>query len=220
MSNAEATDAIPDPELTLRNLTYQAASATKLHSFACAYTQDADKANCIAAATFSKTDPEVTRLAKLCESTLVNQMAFLLHVSNATPTVAVLSCPFPTADGTNAIFAGTLGNSMDIICPVTISMRDVKGSCITVLSSTAHPTRLNMMAMSASDPESEEGPDPEGEAVAEPPGPDRIGPDITNPDAPPCIAAMPKVFPLSGGYRISKGPPINVVATETVSGAS
>ena len=123
MSNTEATVAIPDPELILRDLAYQAASATKLDSFAGAYyTQDADKANRIAA-TFSKTYPETTRLAKICESTLVNQMAFLLHVPNATPTLAVLSCPFPTADGTDAIFAGTLGDSMDIICPFTIRMR-------------------------------------------------------------------------------------------------
>ena len=207
MSNTEATVAIPDPELILRDLAYQAASATKLDSFAGAYyTQDADKANRIAA-TFSKTYPETTRLAKICESTLVNQMAFLLHVPNATPTLAVLSCPFPTADGTDAIFAGTLGNSMDIICPVTIRMRHVKGSCVTVLSSNAHPTRLNM-AMSTSDPvSSKEGPDPEGEAVAEPPGPDRINLGITNPNVPPCIVTMPKVFPLSGGYRISKGTP-------------
>ena len=89
MSNAEATAAIPDQELTLRDLAYQAASATKLDSFAGAYAPEADKANRIAA-TFSKTYRETTRLAKLCESPLVNQMAFLLHVPNATPTLAVL----------------------------------------------------------------------------------------------------------------------------------
>ena len=214
MSISEANITIPDHEPTFNDLAYQAASATKLNSFAGAYVPDIEKANRIAA-TFSKTFPDTTRLAKLCESTLVNQMAFLLKVPGATPTLAVLSCPFPTAKGTEAIFAGSLGDSMDIICPVTIRMRDVKGYCVTVLGTNADATRLNLPT-STSDPVTEEGPDPEGETVAEPAGPDRIGLDITDPTATPCIVAIPKIFPLSGGHRIPKGQPIDVLTTESI----
>jgi hypothetical protein len=123
----------PDPEPTLHDLAYQAASASKLNSFAGAYAPDPDKVKRIAK-TFSKTYPDMTRIANLCDSRLVNQVAFFLDNPNATPTLAVLSCPFPTAMGTEAIFAGTLGDTMDIICPVTIRMRDIKGYCITAVS--------------------------------------------------------------------------------------
>ncbi|KAI2489088.1 hypothetical protein MHU86_25517 [Fragilaria crotonensis] len=83
-------------------------------------------------------------------------------------------------------------------------MRDIKGYCITVAASNSHPTLLNM-ATSTSDPITEEGPDPEDGTVADPPGPDRIGLDITDPDATPCFAAFPKVFLLTGGHKIPTG---------------
>ncbi|KAI2500150.1 hypothetical protein MHU86_14356 [Fragilaria crotonensis] len=214
MFTTDANDPIPDTEPTLRDLAYQAASAAKLNSFAGAYVPDPDKVKRIAT-TFSKTYPDMTRVANICDSNLVNQVAFLLDIPGANPTLAVLSCPFPTALGTDAVFAGTLGDSMDIICPVTIRMRDIKGYCITVAASNSHPTLLNM-ATSTSDPITEEGPDPEDGTVADPPGPDRIGLDITDPDATPCFAAFPKVFLLTGGHKIPTGAKINVNNTDSV----
>jgi hypothetical protein len=214
MPTTAANDPIHDTEPTLRDLAYQAASAAKLNSFAGAFVPDPDKVNRIAT-TFSKTYPDMTRIANICDSSLVNQVAFLLDIPGANPTLAVLSCPFPTAIGTEAVFAGTLGDSMDIICPVTIRMRDIKGYCITVAASNTSPTLLNM-AVSTSDPITEEGPDPDDGTVADPPGPDRIGLDITNPDATPCFAAFPKVFLLAGGHRIPTGVPVTVTTTESV----
>ena len=214
MSTIAATIPNPDTEPTLRDLAYQAASAAKLNSFAGAYVPDPDKAKRITA-TFAKTYPDMTRIANIRDSGLVNQVAFLLEVPGSNPTLAVMSCPFPTAVGTDAVFAGTLGDNMDIICPITIRMRDIKGYCVTVAASNARPTLLNM-ATSTSDPITEEGPDPVDGTVADPPGPDRIGLDITDPDATPVIAAFPKVFLLTGGYRIPTGAPINVTTTDSI----
>ena len=214
MSTVEATIPNPDTEPTLRDLAYQAASAAKLNSFAGAYAPDPDKTKRIAA-TFAKTYPDMSRIANICDSSLVNQVAFFLEVPGASPTLAVLSCPFPTAVGTDAVFAGTLGDTMDIICPVTIKMSDIKGYCVTVAASNVQPTLLNI-ATSTSDPITEEGPDPDDGTVADPPGPDRIGLDITDPDATPCIAAFPKVFLLTGGHKIPAGVPINVATTDSL----
>ena len=50
-----------------------------------------------------------------------------------------------------------------------------------------------------------------------------MGLDITDPTATPCIVAIPTIFPLSGGYRIPKGQPVDVFTIEsicTLNGAS
>jgi hypothetical protein len=218
MSTIDANIQNPEPQPTLRDLAYQAASAAKLNSFAKAFVSDPDKAKRIAT-TFSKTYPDMTRIANICESGLVNQVAFLLEVPGANPMLAVLSCPFPTAMGTEAVFAGTLGDAMDIICPITIRMRDIKGYCITVAASNTQPTLLNM-ATSNSEPITEEGPDSDDGTVADSPGPDRIGLNITDPTATQCITAIPKVFPLTGGHGIPTGAQDTVTTTESVQNLS
>jgi hypothetical protein len=118
MSTITAPAANPDMGPTLRDLAYQAASAAKLNSFADAYDANPEQANRIDA-TVSNDYPDAIRLANLCDSGLVNQMVFFLEVPGSCPKLAVLSCPFPTARGTGAVFAGSLGNTMDINCPVT-----------------------------------------------------------------------------------------------------
>jgi hypothetical protein len=213
---------IPNPtvkEPTLRDLAYQAACDAKLNSFAEAYKPDPSKVVTIAG-TFSKEFPADARLAHLCNNKLVNQMAFFMEVPGRSAQLAVLSSPFPTTRGTDAVFAGSLGDSMDIFCPVTIRMRDVKGHVITIASIKSTPTILNL-AISATDPIAEEAPDPvpvEGAAagnenaplVAPPPGPDRLHLEISDPTDAPCIIMLPKIFPLAGGYSIPNGDPVTV----------
>ena len=84
-------------------------------------------------------------------------MAFLMEVPGRAAQLAVLSCPFPTTKGTEAVFAGSPGDSLDIICLVTIRIRDVKGNVVTVAAVKSILTRLNL-AISTSDPFSEEAP--------------------------------------------------------------
>ena len=159
------------------------------------------QANCIAA-TLSKDYPDAIRLANLCDSGLVNQMAFLLEqVPGSSPKLAVLSCPFPIARGTEGVFAGSLGDSMDIICPVTIRMRDVKGQCFTLASAKRNLIRFNLPTL-GTDSLLESGPDPVKGTFAEPSGQDCLGLAIKDPSNEPCIILLPKVFPLGGGYSI------------------
>ncbi|KAI2493306.1 hypothetical protein MHU86_21227 [Fragilaria crotonensis] len=72
------------------------------------------------------------------------------------------------------------------------------------------------MAISASDPLNEEGPDPEEGTVADPPGPDRLGIEISDPTDTPCITLIPKIFPLTGGYSIPTANIIDVTTTDTI----
>ena len=206
----------PNPvnEPTIRDLAYQAASNTKLNSFANAYGANPTQALCIAN-TFSKDYPADTRLANLCDSGLVNQMAFLMEMPTGPASLAVLSCLFPTAKGTEAVFAGSLGDTMDVICPVTIRMRDIKGQCITIAAVKSTPTVLNV-AISASDPIAEEAPAAVEGAPVIPPGPDRLGLEINDPNDAPCITLFPKNFPLAGGYSIPTGEMIDVASIETL----
>ena len=204
----------PANEPTIRDLAYQAASDAKLNSFANAYGANPTQALRIAT-TFSKDYPADTRLANLCDSGLVNQMAFLMEKPTGPASLAVLSCPFPTAKGTEAVFAGSLGDTMDVICPVTIRMRDIKGQCITIAAVKSTPTVLNM-AISASDPIAEEAPAAAEGAPVIPPGPDRLGLEINDPNDAPCITLFPKVFPLAGGYSIPTGEMIDVASIETL----
>ena len=181
----------PATEPTLRDLAHQAASDAKLSSFAQAY-KPADPTKALRIAnTLSKDFPSDTRLANLCDSGLDNQMAFLMEAPNGPAALAILSCPFPTAKRSEAIFAGSLGDAMDVICPVTIRMRDVKGQCITITPMKSLCTLLNM-ASSTSDPLNEEAPDPADGIVADPPGPDCLDLEISDPTDTPRIVLIPK----------------------------
>ena len=119
MSVTEATIPNPVKEPTFHDLAYyQAACDAKLNSFAGAYKHDPANVATLAE-TFSKDFPVDARLAKLCDNRLVNQMTFMMEVPGRSAQLAVLSCPFPTTKGTEAVFAGSLGDSMDVLCPVT-----------------------------------------------------------------------------------------------------
>jgi hypothetical protein len=210
------------PELTYRDLALQAATATNLNSFSAAYDPNPNHAERLAA-TFSKEYPDTSRLANFCDSGLTKQFAFLIepttHEDPPNATLAVLSCPFPTVTtATNEpIFAGTLGDRMDIICPVTVRMRDVRGSVITITPTDAMTIKLNL-ATSPNNPITEEGPAPDDpEAESEQPGPDRVFIEVTNPNDKPCFIRIPKVFPLPGGYSIpTSTQPIKTASTNSL----
>jgi hypothetical protein len=89
------------------------------------------------------------------------------------------------------------------------------GVSATIASVKSIPTMLNI-AISTSDPLNEEAPTPEEGTIAEPPGPDRLGLEISDPTDTPCIALLPKIFPLAGGYCIPTGNMIEVATTDTV----
>jgi hypothetical protein len=118
-------------------------------------------------------------------------------------TLAVISCPFPTVvpDTKEPVFAGSLGDRMDIICPVTIRMRDVRGYVISISPNNIMQKELNL-ATSANNPIAKEGPPPDDDTEADQPGPDRIYIDVVNPDDTPCFIRIPKLFPFAGGYSI------------------
>jgi hypothetical protein len=184
---------------TLRDLAVQAATQANLNSFAMAYPSDPDQAARITE-TLATSCPSLTRLINICDSGLVKQLVFYKRTTNA---IAVLSCPHPaTHPVTNEnLIAGSLGDALDIICPVTIGMPDVKGHVITIATSKTTATDTLRMAVSTSDPLSEEGPAPADGTEAEPAGPDRIFIEVNDPAVTPCFAMFPKVFPLTGGYH-------------------
>jgi hypothetical protein len=209
------------PELTYRDLALQAATAANLNSFSTAYEPTPTQAERLTA-TFNKNYPDTSRLANVCDSGLTKQFAiFVEPTSSEDPsnaTLAVISCPFPTViSATNeAVFAGTLGDRMDIICPVTIRMRDVRGSVITVSPTDIMPTKLNL-AVSSSNPITEEGPPLDDGSEADQPGPDRVHIDVVDPDDKPCFIRIPKLFPLSGGYSIpTSDQPIKTLSTTSL----
>ena len=143
-------------------------------------------------------------------------MAFQMENPTGPASLTVLSCPFPTAKRTEAVFAGSLGDTpMNVICPVTIRMRDIKGQCITIAAVKSMPSILNM-AISGSDPEAEKAPAAAEGAPVISPGPDRLGLEINDPNYAPCITILPKVFPLAGGYCISTGETIDVASIKSL----
>jgi hypothetical protein len=187
-----------DTDLTLRDLAIHAATKAKLDSFTDAYEPNSTKADRMAD-TFAKTCPPLTRLILTCDSGLVKQIGFY----KPNKTIATISCPFPATNSNKEdVIAGSLGDKFDIICPVTIRMRDMRGFVISITQAkTLAKTKYNMPT-SSTDPLEEEGP-PTGEPeTIVPPGPDRIHIDINNTNETPCFIAIPKVFPLTDGYTI------------------
>jgi hypothetical protein len=211
------------PELTYHHHALHAATAANLNSFSGAYKPTPTQAERLTAM-FNKNYPDTSRLANICDSGLTKQFAILVEPtssedpSNAT-LLAVLSCPFPSVISTTneAVFAGTLGDRMDIIvCPVTIRMRDVRGSVSTVSPTDIMPTKLNL-AVSSSNPITEEGPPLDDRSEADQPGPDRVHINVGDPDDKPCCIRIPKLFPLSGGCSIpTSDQPIKTLLTTSL----
>jgi hypothetical protein len=192
-----------DTDLTLRDLAIHAATKAKLDSFTDAYEPNSTKADRMAD-TFAKTCPPLTRLILTCDSGLVKQIGFY----KPNKTIATISCPFPATNSNKEdVIAGSLGDKFDIICPVTIRMRDMRGFVISITQAkTLAKTKYNMPT-SSTDPLEEEGP-PTGEPeTIVPPGPDRIHIDINNTNETPCFIAIPKVFPSLTDTQFPKATP-------------
>jgi hypothetical protein len=192
-----------DTDLTLRDLAIHAATKAKLDSFTDAYEPNSTKADRMAD-TFAKTCPPLTRLILTCDSGLVKQIGFY----KPNKTIATISCPFPATNSNKEdVIAGSLGDKFDIICPVAIRMRDMRGFVISITQAkTLAKTKYNMPT-SSTDPLEEEGP-PTGEPeTIVPPGPDRIHIDINNTNETPCFIAIPKVFPSLTDTQFPKATP-------------
>jgi hypothetical protein len=200
-------------DLTMRDLAIQAATTAKLNSFAAAYEQNPTQASRIEAS-FAKTCSQLTKLANICDSGLVKQLFFVQPNFK----IAIISCPFITQNAAGAdVIAGSLGDAMDVICPVSIRLKDAQGEIISIGPSRANAERLKI-AISTSNPLDEEGPPAEGIEMPEPAGPDRIKVDITDPLKQPCFIAVPKVFPFTPGYSFPTSPPVSVSNTTSLAG--
>ena len=212
------------PELTYRDLAFQAAKTANLNSFSAAYEPNPTHVAYLDE-TFDKDFPDTTRIGRLCDSGLTKQLAFMIEsptheAENPTNvTLAILSCPFPTVirPTQEAVFAGSLGDNMDLLCPVTIRMRDVRGHVISIAPTEVMKNKLKL-ASSTDNPMTEHGPPPaDAELEADQPGPDRINIEVIDPDDKPCFVRIPKLFPLSGGYSIPKtSDPIQVKTTTSL----
>ena len=184
-------------ELSFRELAIQAAASAKLCSFAHAYDcndDQVDKVNAI----FSKTCPTLTRFATMCDMSLVKQLAFIMPSSK----MAVMSCPFSAIGRNNKeVFAGSLGDSMEIICPVTIKMSDARGNVLSICKTRAEANVQNLPT-STSNPLKEDAPpsaDKDNLKIVKVAGPDCIGIKLNFATKEPCFVAIPKVLSIAGG---------------------
>lgn len=204
-----AAAAIPRA-LTMRDLAIQASETAKLNSFAAAYDIDPSQVRRIEAS-FAKTCSQATKLTNICNSSVVKQLCFLMPNFK----LGILTNPVITqnAEG-NDIIVGSLGDSMDVIHPVTIRLQDATADIISICTSRAIAEKFKF-ALSTTNPIEETGPPPPADSVTmpEPPGPDRIHIVIDNPDNVPCFVAMPKVFPLTGGFSVQNNPTISATPT-------
>ena len=209
MNPAHQIEPLSRQELSMHPLAVQAAINAKLNQFSKAYKPDPAQAKRIEA-NFAKTCSPTTKLVNVCDSGLVKQLFFIQPNYKA----ALLSCPFATQceDG-EELTAGSFGHAMDVICPVTIRLKDVRSEIISVCPSRIAATKYKL-AVSTSNPLDEDGPLLEGGMVdAEPARPDRIHVDIQDPAIQPCFIAIPKVLPFTGGYTLELDPAISVVTT-------
>ncbi|KAI2496454.1 hypothetical protein MHU86_18038 [Fragilaria crotonensis] len=195
-------------DLSLRELALQAAASANLSSFAAAGEPNPVHAEKIVS-TFAKTCTPLTRLAILCDTNVTKQLVFIQPNFK----MATLSCPFLTVGRNNEdVFAGSLGDSMDLLCPVTIRMKDVRGDVISICESRPDVNKYNL-ATSETDPLEEEGlPPPEGQDPI-PPGPDRIMINLNVATKEPCFVAIPKVYPVTSGAAIQTEHDMSVITT-------
>ena len=166
-------------------------------------------------ATFAKTSSSLNRFATLCDPNVVKQLAFIQPNFK----MAVITCPFHTQGRNNVeVFAGSLGDSMDIICPVSIRVRGATGEVISLHESRADVAQYDLPTSQAN-PLEEEGPPPsealEG-VVTQPPGPDRIMMNLNVADREPCFVAIPKDLPAMSGETAYANFSTSIVTTETM----
>ena len=134
--------------------------------------------------------------------------------------MAVISCPFATQDAAGEdVIAGSLGDALDIICPVVIRMKDARGEIVGISSSRILAEKFKL-PISTSNPLDKEGPEPPPDSVevAEPACPDRIKLDILDPSKQPCFVTMPRVFPFTPGYSVATNPPLAITTNPTLQG--
>jgi hypothetical protein len=198
-------------DLSIRELAIQASASANLSTFSAALDPTPGHAEKVEA-TFAKTCPALQRFATLCDTNVVKQLTFIQPNFK----MVTLSCPFPAIGRANEeVFAGSLGDSMDLLCPVTIRMKDVRGDVISICESRRDVDKFNLPT-STTDPLEEGGPaPPEGQPVV-PPGPDRIMIDLTVATKEPCFAAIPKVFPITSGAVMAIDPTKSIVTTPTL----
>ena len=191
--------------LTMRELSIQA-------TFANAYTKDPAQYARVDAS-LSKHCSPLIKLTNVSDSGLIQQLCFIQPNKNK---IAIMSCPFVAQQGpTNeVVFAGSLGDAMDSIYPVTIRMRDVRGEIISVCSSRNAADQL-VLPISTSNPLDAEGP-PNEEVEFELVEPDRIFLDIQDDTQQPCFVAIPKIFPLPKGYTVQNSPSLSAADTSVL----
>ncbi|KAI2507415.1 hypothetical protein MHU86_7028 [Fragilaria crotonensis] len=116
--------------------------------------------------------------------------------------MAVLSCPFP-AQGRNGeeVFAGSLGDSMDFPCPVTIRMKDVRGDVLSICETRAEANAFQLPTSESNPLEEDAPPGDEQDFVVLATGPERIGIELNVPTKEPCFVAVPKVLPVPSGAK-------------------
>lgn len=185
-------------ELSFRELAMQAATSAKLSSFSGAYEPNnahADKVR----ATFAKTYPTLSRFATVCDTSVVKQLAFIMPSFK----MGVMSCPFHAQDKENEeVFAGSLGDSMEIICPVTIRLRDVRSDVLSICETRAE-ANMYSLPTSESNPLEEDAPQLDDDIeIVEVAGPDRIGIELNVATKEPCFVAIPKVMPTTSGTTV------------------
>ncbi|KAI2510870.1 hypothetical protein MHU86_3491 [Fragilaria crotonensis] len=184
-------------DLSFRERALNVATAAKLSSFADAYDPNPDHVEKVNA-TFAKTCSPLTRFATLCDISVVKQLAFVMPSFK----MQVMTCPFPAQGRNNEeVFAGSLGDSLEVFCPVTIRMKDVRGDLLSICETRAEANVLKLPT-SDTNPLEEDAPPNEDEFVEiEVAGPDRIGIDLNVATKEPCFVAIPKVIPVTGGVK-------------------
>ena len=196
-------------DLSIRKLDIQASASANLSTFSTALDPIPGHAEKVEA-TFAKSCPTFQKFATLCDTNMVKQLTFI----QPNVKMVTLSCPFPAIGRANEeVFAGSLGDSsMDLLCPVTIRMKDVRGDVICVCGS-RHDVDKFKLPTSTANPLEEDGPaPPEGQPVV-PPGPDRIMIDLTVATKEPCFVAIPKVFPIASGVVMAIDPTKSIITT-------
>jgi hypothetical protein len=126
-------------DLSIRELTIQASASANLTTFSAALNPSPSHDENVEA-TFAKSCSTLQKFAMLCYTNVVKQLAFIQPNFK----MVTLSCPFPAIGRANEeVFAGSLGDSMDLLCPVRIRVKDVRGDVISVCKSCHDVDKFN-----------------------------------------------------------------------------